>query len=283
MIYYKKPSDLKYTDMAIWIDKNAYEKDCDDAILFEYLYHIMKMLAVQGKFFNTSQDYEDYAVYSATHIFMRYKDKRQFDDEKPHTLAKIKSALNYTKKLASPLRARYIAENNKNELSGMVEDFVYNSLRNVILSSVDELNVSHFKLYMNDITTTIKNFLSQIPYRKNTAEWLNIYMSVLLTFLNSITLSKKNESNLRKMENVKGTFVQEYVSKLYDEARNEPVILFHLDETFRNYVSVLANEVRHIVYADLSEMLHTYVPSDADLVSRTLSFVELCNKEEEIE
>lgn len=282
MIYYKKPQDLKYTDMAIWIDENAYSDSCDDTKLFEYLYHIMKMLSVQGKFFNHSADQDDYALYAATHIFMRYKDKRQFE-ERPHKVCKIKSALNYAKKLASPLRARYIQENNKTEINGLEEDFVYNSLQSIILSSVDELNVSHFKLYMNDITLTISNFLSSIPYRKNTAIWLNICISVLLTFLNSITLSKRNEQNLKRIENVKGTFVQDYVSKIYDEARNEPVILFHLDDKYRDYIFVLSNEIRHIVYADLSEMLHTYVPSDMEVVNRTLSFVELCNKGEEVE
>ena len=37
---YKKPKGVKYTDMAIYVDKHVYEDDCDDEMIFQYLYHL---------------------------------------------------------------------------------------------------------------------------------------------------------------------------------------------------------------------------------------------------
>ena len=37
---FTKPKNLKYTDLCIWIDANAYKSDCDDEKLYEYLFLI---------------------------------------------------------------------------------------------------------------------------------------------------------------------------------------------------------------------------------------------------
>ena len=62
MIIFEKPKDLKYTDMSIWIDANAYLPNCDDNKLYEYLYHITKMLAYKARYFKTSDMYEDFCL-----------------------------------------------------------------------------------------------------------------------------------------------------------------------------------------------------------------------------
>ena len=38
MTFYNKPHDLKYTDMAIWIDENAYKEDCDEPKMYFNLF-----------------------------------------------------------------------------------------------------------------------------------------------------------------------------------------------------------------------------------------------------
>ena len=68
MLFYK-PKNLKYTTMAIYIDEHVYTDDCNDNLIFEYLYHLSYMLAHQGKFFQTFSDYDDFAIYCATNYF----------------------------------------------------------------------------------------------------------------------------------------------------------------------------------------------------------------------
>ena len=45
---YRKPENLKFVDMCIWIDNNAYRQDLSEQEqeqLYEYIYHVTKMLA----------------------------------------------------------------------------------------------------------------------------------------------------------------------------------------------------------------------------------------------
>ena len=37
---YKKPN-VRYTDMAIWVDEHAYKDDCDENLMFEYIFHLI--------------------------------------------------------------------------------------------------------------------------------------------------------------------------------------------------------------------------------------------------
>ena len=51
---YKKPKNLKYTTMCMYIDKKVAEGSLNDEeaqIEFEYLYHIAFMLAHKHKYF----------------------------------------------------------------------------------------------------------------------------------------------------------------------------------------------------------------------------------------
>ena len=83
MTYYKKPNNVTYTQMCIWIDANAYKEDCNEELLFEYLYHISRMLAYKRRFFDRADYYDDFAIFMATRIFMRLKNKKQFSEKVP--------------------------------------------------------------------------------------------------------------------------------------------------------------------------------------------------------
>lgn len=264
---YTKPSGVKYTDMAIWVDENAYSSECDENKMFEYIYLIVEMLARKGKYFTKARDYDDYAIYASTYIFMRYKSPKQFEttnDGKPK-MKKIKSVLNYAKHSVYPLKLSYLRKEYRED--GIEScDISSLSLRDEIVNSVDEMNVSNFRLYMGDIPNTIRSFLSSVPYPKDSVEFENIYTSVLLTFLNSITPSEDGKEAIDVM--IKGGKIkQPIIDKIYNEARDSKVILYHLDDSLRNYVETLTNEVRHIIYADLSQILHEYVPSYSYKVS----------------
>jgi hypothetical protein len=71
----------------------------EDKLIFEYLYHLIEMLAYKAKFFSRYQYYEDFALYAASDIFIRLKNPKQFeyDGNGNPKLKKIKSILNYIK------------------------------------------------------------------------------------------------------------------------------------------------------------------------------------------
>ena len=61
---------------------------------------------------------------------------------------------------------------------------------------------------------------------------------------------------------------------MYKEERSTGIILFHLDESYRDYVTVLVNRVKHLIASDLSSEALTYVPSDMSAKSLLLSSIE---------
>ena len=96
---YKKPRDIRYVDMCIWIDEHAYRENCDEQKMFEYVYLLSNMLARKRCFFRKEVDYDNFAFYVETETFMRYKKQ----DRK-----KIKSILNYLKKVIYPRKVAFL-------------------------------------------------------------------------------------------------------------------------------------------------------------------------------
>lgn len=264
---YKKPSNIRYVDMAIWIDDNAYLDTCDDNKLYEYIYHLVYMLAYKNKLFSKYEYYDSFAIYGATRVFLRLKNKKQFEINYngDYKLSKIKSVLNYIKTILYPMKVAFEQETYVQTKAKNDEDSLYDidlDFHSQLTKTIDELNIVDFKCYLNDISKTIYNFLQIIPYSKNKSEWNNIYLSCLLTFLNSITLSNKN---INKFKSYKTLSKLESIDNLIIKEQEDPVILYHLDKSMKNYILVLVNRLKHIIASDLSQLLKTYIPSNIEL------------------
>lgn len=261
-MFFKKPPGLKYTDMSIWIDENAYKSDCDDGKMYEYIYLIIDMLAHKQCFFNKQHYYDDFALDTASQVYMRYRNPKQYEykDTGQPRLDKIKSVLNYIKKTIYPRKVDFEQRNYQQQVNphGTV---LYNcgaSLSQILHESVDNFRVSDFSLYLGDIVNICRAFIAKIPYKTDTVEWQNIYLSCLISFLNSITVSNKNKTKMNSATDE----IDAVIEKVYSEERNDCIILYHLDASMRNYITILTSEIRHAVAKDLSYTLDTYVPSN---------------------
>ena len=100
IMLYEKPKNLKYTDMAIFIDENIYKENLNEStinLIFEYLYHLAYMLSKKKKFFNNAEDYENFSLYFSTSTYLRLTNKKQFFklEDNSYKMPKIKSVLNY--------------------------------------------------------------------------------------------------------------------------------------------------------------------------------------------
>ena len=76
---YTKPANLTYTDLCIYFDNNIYKKDRNDFLLFEYLYHIVLMLASKARYFRDFEDYDEFAIFGATRVYLRYPNIENLD------------------------------------------------------------------------------------------------------------------------------------------------------------------------------------------------------------
>lgn len=272
---YKKPKNISYTDMAIYIDENIYKDDKDYEIIYQYCYHIFYMLAKQNSLFKNNSYYDDFAIYCASKIYFRFTSDKQYDiDEngKPK-LNKIKSVLNYAKKVLYPWKVQFErSEYCQNISPRQQEEYAYN-FNNLLNKCVDDTYISDYKLLMGNIGKTCEKFLLTIPYKPDTVEWLNIYTSVLLTFLSYITPSVKNKDKIDNLAKHNNLNIEHIESVFKDESLKEP-ILYHLDNNMRDYIIVLTKQLKHIVAKDLSDILHTKVSYDSLVIEEYWSSLD---------
>lgn len=261
---FTKPHKVSYADMAIYIDENVYKEDCDDALIYEYIYHIINMLAYKGKFFKTSKQYDDFSIQSATYIFMRLKNKKQYEwDSKKenYKLEKVKSVLNYIKKLMYPMRVMFEQEDYSQQYQDKefeLEDN-YNQIYLVKQHASIFNNVELYN-YIESISRIFKTELKNIPY-KDAIIKKYIHISCLLTFLNMVTLD--NESKNKIFYKSEKLFQNEYIiSKFFLNNRKDCVILYKLPKDMENYIFVLVNRIKHIIAEDISDMIRSWEVSD---------------------
>lgn len=276
---YKKP-DMKYTEMAMWIDSHVYTDDCDPNTLFEYIYHLVNMLAHQAGYFRNHQYYDDFALTGATRVFLRLTNPKQNEVNEDGTpkMEKIKSVLNYIKSIIYPMKVTFEQENysqNKpyDEQSGEVIYDLMDNFRYYINESVDKMSTLDFNLYLRDLSKTARDFLSKIPQKKNSSEWLNIYTSCMLSFLNQVTLNNKNKERIKRLGDI---ILQkpQLLTRIYKEERVDSIILFHLDESMRGYITVLVNRLKHLISADLSATAHSYIPTEMSAKNLLMASLE---------
>lgn len=252
---YNKPSGVTYTEMAMWIDENAYSSTCDDSKLYEYLYHLSNMLAHEGKYFDRSQYYDDFSLYCASKLFLRLRNTKQWlPEDNAAKLSQIKSILNYLKKIIYPMKVDFEQENYCQ--SSQENATLYINTLDLGQYISDEANIFRqleFSCTLSSVSMIVKSHLLKIPYKKNSAEWLNIYTSCMLTLLNSITLSNYNKARVATIKRSK----EQILDKLYTQLRYSEPILYHLDDSMSNYIKVLVNELRKVIASQLSFELHT--------------------------
>jgi hypothetical protein len=273
MITYKKDSNITYTQMAMWVDANAYAEDCDVEKMYIYIYHLAFMLAKKRGLFQQTEDFDKFALFTATRMLKRYRSSRQFtynEDGTPKS-PKIKSVLNYLKKSLHLCKIDF----QESEL------FVANSDRVIYVPSrdlgeymVDNTNIFdtiNFCYSLDGVASVVKSYLENIPYKKGSSEWYNIYMSCLLTLINSMTLPSSEKDKLTSLRNADAQSIE----RAYTKIRYDAPILFHLPPNMTNYIRVLVNEIRHCLAEALSYHNDSYISADDTLKGIIIASLDL--------
>jgi hypothetical protein len=248
---YRKPENLKYTSMAIYIDENVYDPSHDPETIYQYLYFLSLMLSRKQNLFNIEEEYEEFAISYASQLYLRLTNKQQFEynsDGEPR-MKRIKSILNYMKKT---IRQRAIDFDTYEYFyvpSSLEDEKVTNySFRQMVSSSTDLLERVEFGACLSDILKDAQKYLSHIPYPKGTVMYENIYLSCILSFLNSITLSPALQYRIENTTSV----TPEQLERIYRKQNKKSVILFHLPEEMRGYIQALTTGMKHHIAKDLS-------------------------------
>ena len=276
---------LKYTDMCIYIDNHIYTEDYDPDKVFYYLWRLFYALSKKKKFFYSNTDYEDYSYYCACHLYFRLVDDRQFlEENNPKKLSKIKSVLNYIKRIMYPLKVNYCKDKYKDSYpykmqlitsSKQVECCYIET--NKIRTNVNDLLQSETLIYFNNIANTIKQFLKNTPYYKDKKTYLNLYISCLLTLLRGVTLSNEQLKNYCKSTRLNR---DSWLENAYYEASLQAPVVWHLPQEMTEYIGVLVEEIKTLIINDINYLIKVYTPKE-DILQDILLTGLIVDKEEE--
>lgn len=279
---FTKPNNMKYTDMCIYVDEivqkeNPTEQELN--LVFEYIYHIGFMLAHKHKYFNKSYYYEEFAIYLATEVMYRLffnPRLKEVDENGEPVLTKIKSVLNYMKAVIYGRKIEFEQQiySQKISKSESAENFSY-TYNDDLYKSLKETDI---KLYFNSISKTIKHIVYNNNFYKNDKLLMkNIYISCLLTVLNGFTFS---ETDLYKLQNTYSSIDSKYrlLGRLYLKNREESLILYHLDEAYKDYIKVLSNKIYKQIKEDLAEISSQSFALSDDAITNIL-FLEINGEE----
>ena len=259
-MFFERP-DVRYVDMCIYIDEHIYKGDYDQTTVYQYLYHIIRMLSIKRAYFDSSKLTDDFSIYAASSYFMRLLDERQFGD-KP-TIEPIRSILNYIRKTLYSIRREYVNKYlPENELSLDIEylNIDAESFDLYVSNKVDFMGKFEFGNYLESVDKIVKNSLKSLPYKVNTPIWTNIYISCMLSLLSSITLKNRDVKRLNNFKRP-NSLNENLLNELYLNERYNSTILYHLDDSMYNYIMVLTNKIRHKLSQELSQSLNTPTPT----------------------
>lgn len=280
-MYYKKPKNISYVDMCKYVDSISYKEDKTEEereTMYKYIYFISHMLAVKMHLFRNYEYYDDFAIWYTTQIFYRLENKKQYELDKNGNpkMTKIKSILNYIKSTITLRKVSF----EQQEYCQIIEQADTNylesnySLIDKINDDLDSLYTAEFSICLNNCCTSIKKFLYRIPYKRNSAVWYNIYLSCLLSFLNSVTLSNKDIERIKLLKFQQNV---DYIH-LYNKENRDPVILYHLPDEMHDYVLVLLRQIKHELALELSQTSHSYLGTNSGLYTLMMAEINSSDK-----
>lgn len=250
---------VSYTQMCIYFDKHIHDSPevRDDTTLYHYLYQINYMLACKKKYFRNYDDYDGFASFASTKIYMRILNNAG----NPNSKCKpIKSILNYMKSVLYPLKVDYQNEHfnqviKPNEKKGISTDKITTSIKDSIQS---DYMWGLERAVLEDIRYLphgIMKVIDETQYRNQPVMRKRLYMSCLMTFLSSVTLSNPNLDRLSKYDtkSKNSECRDEFLSSLYQNEKENSLTLWRLPPEMSGLVNVLTNRVRERFVLDLKE------------------------------
>ena len=245
---FTQPKNITLTQMAQWVDTHTAVTDNDRVTQLEYIYHLVLCRAKQLSLFNDSETYDDFTLFCAYKILTRLNNTE---------LPELKSVVNYIRSAIRPWYAEYVRAFCCGTPELEVQNFDVYDFGDYLIDITHENDYSSLFYDCSSITHALQKHLLKIPHKRNSSEWNNICVSCFLTLQDRINSAINLSQDLSKTNNLA------LLSRLIRTLKNRPPILFHLEETMSTYVSVLTNELIHVMSVELSYKLHSEVsPSD---------------------
>ena len=277
-----KDANVRYVDMAIYIDNHIYTDNYDEELIYQYLYFLIYMLAKKRRYFNSEKVYDDFAIWLATNLYVRLTDKRQFEENAK--LEKIKSILNYIKGILFAKRVEYNLQIGYQATSGKLqsknpEHVEGNALFEYYRPAIQSANNDIIQQFIFELFETIPEmFLQELkksPYKNNPRMMSALYLSCMLTFVKSTTPSNQELDKLsRSVHKNLNADLSKVISRSVDE-----IVLWDLPEYLRDYIKLIYKRVKKEVVNEIKDSVSRHSLSEKDLEAVLNAGYEVMNKE----
>ena len=255
-----KPPELKYTDMCIYIDANldkiikTGEYPEVENKVYEYLYHILYALACKQNFFPNFEDYDMFAMYGASELYISMRNKQANAGKviRGKEVVPIKSCLNFIKSVLFPLKVNYTRQNfatvfnpeidqDTSIISEDLKEGIKSEYRRDLQTDLEEVLI-YLPSYINKV-------LKQTPYKNDPLMIKKLYISCQLTLLSDITIPNKLKTKVNKYQK---NGDDNKLLNIY-KANGGEVILWHLPEHIKDYVRILVTKIKHIITDEINQ------------------------------
>ena len=254
---FKKPSNMRWVDLAIWIDENFYKEDCDYNTAYAYMYLLASMLSSKHRYFDNQKDYDEFAALLAYDTFKRMQNVNK---------GKIKSVLNYMKSIISFRRIGY-NYSKRQKIIDPVYDKEWDAVA-YVENCKDSYEASFSdKLYegvVEVLSYTPQHILNSIPkvYKVNKLEYKNIYLSCMLSMLDRITLPNARDEKLNHKLKTSSMFDEvKFYNKYLDDGN---IILWNLPKEYSNLILLIINKVNNKLINEIKELSNDFKISNED-------------------
>lgn len=283
---FKKPKNVTYVDMCKYVDAKIQQDSLSDeeaSICYEYLYLIIYMLASKNKYFHREEYYDEFSILLAGDVFHRlftHPKLKELDEFGNPKMTKLKSCLNYIKAI---LYGRKVAFEQTNYSQKYVDiEHVQHTDNPVAFTCVREyidfsLN-TNITIYLESVAKTVKHYVyHNSPYRMQPLLIKNIYISCLLSIINSL------EFTPRDMQDIKEKYVTQsaktkYLYKMYKTNRKECIILYHLKASYKPYITVLVRQLYRVIGKDIKTLCRENISIPEDVLMN-ISLMEVTGRE----
>ena len=265
-----------YVDDKINSDTELSEQELE--LTYIYLYHIIRMLAYKSKYFNKTEYYDDFSLTVAADMMNRFiynpKLTELGDDGEPK-MYRIKSCLNYIKSVLYGRKVAFEQKTYSQKLSSQYDNIKITdfSFANQIRSSNHDLITSNVNLYLNDLGRTISKYIDDVCIYKDSLIKKNIKISCYLSLLGSVIFTDSTVDDIvSKYKTPESKY--NYICGVYEQNKENSITLYHLDNSFRNYVVVLVRKIFSVIESDIKSLsIEDHYVSDSVLAD--IAFSEL--------
>ena len=272
----RKPANMKYTDLCIYIDNTMYERDEDNnptslreltpeeiEKVYYYLYNLIYALSVKKRLFTNKFDYDAFCLETAGAVYMRLsKDNQNFDPDAKQNKA-IKSIKNYLDTALGFMAINWRQTNYLDIINPEYDSFdAVNGVQGYVLNQAtktyDENKAAAYQELIKNLPSYIIKSADNSIFKNNKLAKHELILSEYLSLCNCLSLTYKQHK--------------------YSENRQKDKILAQLKErdTFTkvfssnplltmDMVELQLKKSLFLMEDDANKIQHDYTPSDEEI------------------